>query len=315
MATLPTIKMAFYLKMTFLNERISMLEDDIYDFEKNAFNRYGKHVFFVMKWLYAGWNFEETQNKDFHIQKLLANMDEQSQKNYRHGGILFSGLPKKSRIIYALYYGDGISIPDLARTFDTTTEKIEKIANNIRKALITEELHLKVIHNFVKYELQAARKSYKNTLAFAEQIIAKYELPDTVATLADKSPAVIDSLNAQLPHVIDNVTNTVKTGVQQVNQIAEFISDGTVVKTVAVGAGSVTAAGVYQVFSAILMALTMPFLWGMSVVFCWKIHGTALVREAPSFAIRRWLTKHLFISFSVIVALPINIVFFAFIFS
>jgi len=144
------------------------------------YQQYGKYTPFVIKWLYASPDFAETQSRDFRVQGLLHDMDELTRQKYIMGGSLFSGLPKKSRIVYALYYGDGISIPELAGMFRITPERVEKMAMRVREALQTEERHLKLIHQFVKPELRLAQETYDGALQFAKKLYEEWFFADEV---------------------------------------------------------------------------------------------------------------------------------------
>lgn len=195
---------------------------------------------------------------------------------------IFDRFDTHTRLFYALFFVQNTSTQEIARQHHISREIVVDLITKVEKEL-PEELHYKLVHylTLALKELEAARD------AFCQQYNEALEAHTEELTFAQMIAA-----HAATPGIMEQAGQFVA------NDIPFFLETAT-----ATGIG--VAATSKTFLSSALIALTMPFLWFMSMMLTGKAMGLSLVREAPTLYAKRWLTRQLFLTYSGIIILPI----------
>lgn len=172
------------------------------------------------------------------------------------------------KICYGFHF-EHKSIADLASEHGTTTRTIKSRLANARKVIKSKTKDLMLALLTLRLIQSNSGKIWGQSQNLVHSV-----LPEMDASLTETAPILMDI-------IADNAS-----------QVAE---------TTTVGAGAVAAS---STISPILYVAGMPFVWLISIVLGGQTFGLALIRNAPSLSIRRWLVKQLFVSYCFLALIP-----------
>jgi len=183
---------------------------------------------------------------------------------------IWQSIPVEDREIYWLYEVEGHTIAEIAKI----THKPERT---------------------VKYRLARARK-------FVSEKVKK----PLIAFLALRLLQPDDSGTWNRVYAHWQATTEIALS-ETASTVMEAVADNTaqVADTATVTAGA--TATTVSLLSSIMMTFAIPFVWGISVLLGGQAYGMALVYNAPTISMRRWITKHLFYCYCAIIIAPITL--------
>jgi len=157
-----------------------------------------KYIYFTTKWKLL-----DNSIPDDILDEVAMRVEDNDEYRLAHN--IFCGLPKKSRLAYALHYGGGLSVTEIARLRNTTEDKIESSLKKIKHILQNDATHA-MITRFVEIELQFAEEKCRE---MSVALMQKHGIDPT---------AVYGATQAIDPSVMLAVMDIASHGINQIAQ-------------------------------------------------------------------------------------------------